>query len=94
MDAQMVPIGTPSNILIPPNANKDSKYRLGKFAAWLATEGHAWHAVDLAVYRDHLLGAGYAPSTVAAHLSTIRSRYAAIIRDRHGPVAQVAMISG
>jgi len=82
MDTQIMPIDTPLGLIVPPDADKDGRYRLGKLADWLATTGVAWHAVDLAVYRDHLLGTDYAPSTVAAHLSTIRSRYADIIRDR------------
>jgi len=82
MNTQIVPIGTPENIIMPPNPGKDSKYRLGKFATWLSTGGTTWYAVDLSVYRDHLLAKGYAASTISAHLSTIRSRYADIIRDR------------
>jgi integrase len=39
-----------------------------------------WHKPDLAVYRDHLLNT-YAPSTVQAHLSTIRGRYREILQD-------------
>ena len=62
MDDQLVPASAQDDIIVPHNADKDSKYRLGKFATWLATEGSAWHAVDLAVYCDHLLGAGYSPS--------------------------------
>jgi site-specific recombinase XerD len=80
---QIVPAGTPTSIIVPPDADKDSKYRLNKFAAWLASSGTAWYAVDLAVYRNHLLATGYAPSTVSAHLSTVRARYAAILRDRN-----------
>jgi len=67
--------------LVPPDGDKHTRYRLGKFADWLESEGLQWHRVDLTAYRDHLLADGYAPSTVAAHLSTVRSRYQEILRD-------------
>ncbi len=82
MPSQLVPTSSPTDILLPSNPGKDTKYRLGKFAAWLASSHTTWHAADLAVYRDHMLAQGYAASTVSAHLSTVRARYAALIRDR------------
>ena len=44
------------------------------------TNGLQWHQPDLARYRDETLDT-YAPSTVSAHLSTIRARYRETIRD-------------
>jgi hypothetical protein len=67
-------------LLIPPNAGKDARYRLGKFATWLTKTGRQWYEPDLAGYRDELLDV-YAPSTISAHLSTIRARYQEILRD-------------
>lgn len=61
-------------------ADKHTRYRLGKFATWLATRGQPWYNPDLAAYRDHLL-AKLAPRTVQAHLSTIRSCYTRLIKD-------------
>lgn len=58
--------------------NKDERHRLSQFAAWV----EHWAQPDLAAYRDDLLEKGYAPATVAAHLSTIRSRYQAIMGER------------
>ena len=73
--------------LIPTDADKDSRYRLGLFDRWMQAEKRPWHALDLAAYRDHLLEGGSAqgqplsPRTVVVHLSTIRARYAAILRQ-------------
>lgn len=66
--------------LLPDNAGKDDRYRLGRFAAWLDKTGRDPLAPDLAAYRDAMQGK-YAPATVGAHLSTIRGRYRAILRD-------------
>jgi site-specific recombinase XerD len=66
--------------LIPSDANKDVRHRLGKFSRWLAARGRRWHGPDLAAYRDYL-SSTYAPSTVQAHLSTVRGRYREILQD-------------
>lgn len=55
--------------------------RLSMFGDWLDATGREWHNPDLAVYRDMMLSVGKAPSTVNAHLSTIRSRYADLLRN-------------
>ena len=94
MRGQIVPLPTGNARLIPDDAGKDARHRLGKFAAWMDGQGRAWHNPDLAAYRDHLAGR-YKPSTVAAHLSTIRGRYAVIVKDNatrealYGLAAQV-----
>ncbi len=72
----------PSAVIVPPDAVKDAKHRLSRYAAWLAAQAQPWHKPDLAAYRDHLDDAGYAGSTISAHLSTVRARYGAIARDR------------
>ena len=69
---------SPGAVLIPPDADKHSKYRLRKFTGWLGER--SWLSPDLAAYRDHLLE-NYAASTVSAHLSTIRGRYQSLLRD-------------
>lgn len=76
-------------ILIPQNADADTRYRLNKFARWMAEEGRTWHRPDLAVYRDYLLAGGgkanrpLEPVTVRAHLSTVRVRYQELL-DKGG----------
>ncbi len=75
----------PDAIILPTGLGKDAKdakHRLSRFAAWVADGGRGWHEPDLAAYRDDMLAAGLAPSSVSAHLSTIRERYRAIMRDR------------
>jgi site-specific recombinase XerD len=68
--------------LIPPDADKDGRHRLGLFSRWLNGAGRSWREPDLAVYRDHLLyERRLAPSSVSAHLATVRARYAALLRD-------------
>ena len=62
------------------DADKHTRYRLGKFHDWLEQTGDKWYQPDLVSYRAHLLD-NYAPTTARAHLSTIRARYDALIRD-------------
>ena len=81
MDIQITPYHDPVFILVPRDAVKDQRHRLVKFAGWMAADGRPWHMPDLEAYRDTLLPS-YAPRTVAAHLSTVRSRYADLVRDR------------
>jgi site-specific recombinase XerD len=79
----------PATVLIPPGAGKDQASRLRRFCQWLNQQGRAWHDdPDLARYRDYLLDqgrvrgdGGLAPSTVQAHLGTVRARYQALLAD-------------
>jgi len=80
----------PTDILIPEGADKDQESRLRRFCRWLHQTGQAWHDdPDLARYRDYLLeegrlrgaGDGLAPSTVKAHVSTVRARYDELMTD-------------
>jgi site-specific recombinase XerD len=68
------------SILIPANASKDDKSRIGMFTAWLKTTGQVWTTPDLAAYRDALL-ITKSPASTSAHLSTIRSAYRRVLRD-------------
>lgn len=61
-------------LLVSANADKDTRYRIGKFVNWLTTTGGRWDDPDLPAYRDCLL-ASHSSATVAAHLSTIRAAY-------------------
>lgn len=74
--------------------DKDTVHRLGRYEDWMNDAGRAWWQVDLASYRDFLLrvggndGNGLAPVSVVAHLSTIRARYALLLRN---PIYKAAM---
>lgn len=78
MDIRIVPV---TSFMVPAGADKHTRSRLGKFQAWMAAQGRPWHDPDLATYRDAMLAGDKAPATVAAHLSTIRGRYKALLRD-------------
>lgn len=77
-------------VLVPDGATGDVLHRLGKYAAYLDTTGAAWHEVNLAAYRDHLLAEGLTPSSVSAHLSTVRGRLRRLLRE---PATRDAIIS-
>ncbi|MBU0495988.1 MAG: site-specific integrase [Chloroflexi bacterium] len=89
MNSPPVPAGAPVD-LVPPAADKDARYRLGRFSAWLQATARPWYTPDLAAYRDHLLAHGrqdggpLAPATVSAHLATVRARLRELQRDRDG----------
>lgn len=68
------------SILLPVNANKDTKSRVRMFSTWLTTTGRKWYAPDLVAYRDHLRQTKNAAST-SAHLSSIRAAYQRVMRD-------------
>ena len=80
MDIELAHHNDIRSFLIPEDANKDSRYRLGKFADWLSSTGKPWYEPNLADYRDQVLK-GYAPATASAHLSTIRARFRTILHD-------------
>jgi site-specific recombinase XerD len=69
------------SILIPAEADKDIRSRVGMFADWLTQAGGAWHSPALAEYRDRLLADGKSAATVSAHLSSIRAAYQRVMRD-------------
>lgn len=57
-------------VIVPADADKHARSRLGQFARWMDGQALPWHSPDLAAYRDAMLADGKAPSTVSAHLST------------------------
>jgi len=77
----------PHDVLVT-DTNKDAHSRLTLFADWLQDTGRKWTAPDLEDYRDFLL-ADYrnkydrplSPASVSSHLSTVRGRYHALLRD-------------
>lgn len=68
-------------ILPSQPTDKNTVSRLRQFADWLDETGQTWSDPDLAAYRDHLL-TRLSPSSVAAHLSSIRGRYRTLLRNR------------
>jgi site-specific recombinase XerD len=82
MSAKIIPLeADPAAFLIPDDADKHARYRLGAFADWLKERGRPWHEPDLRAYRDAMLAQDYAPATISAHLSTVRARYRRLLRD-------------
>lgn len=67
--------------IVPEDADKFHRYRLGKFAAWLEDSGRSWHDPSLADFRDYLQREGYAASTVRGFLGTVRGRYRRLLTD-------------
>jgi len=70
-----------TSVLMPEDADKHTRYRIGKFTDWLDERGNSWLEPDLTAYRDDLLAQDYAPATVSAHLSTVRGQYERLLRD-------------
>jgi integrase len=85
MSNQIVPLSL--NELIPASADKHTRYRMGKFASWMATQGRPWHKPDLAAWRDYLLangqedGSPMQPRSVSALLGTVRAHYDRLLRS-------------
>ncbi len=73
--------GDPHKLLMPDNPNKDTKHRVNRYLVWLKATGRAWVDADLASHRDYLRAEGISSVSIIAHLSTIRARYATILRD-------------
>lgn len=61
---------------------KDTRSRLKRYVAYLDQYNLVWWKPDLKAYRNHLRSGRLAESSIAAHLSTIRGRYRAVIRQR------------
>jgi integrase len=68
--------------------NKDAASRLALFVQWLTASGQDWRAPDLRAYANYLMtdyrgrnSKPLSPASAAAHLSTIRGRYAALLKD-------------
>ena len=69
------------SLLLPANADKDTRSRVSAFATWLTSTKRPWHDPDLAAYRDHLHAKGYHAATMSTHLSTIRAAYQRLLRN-------------
>lgn len=75
-------------VLITDALEKDEHHRLTTFVRWLDAQGKLWLQPNLSQYRDYLLttykgrdGKPLAARSVRAHLSSIRGRYKALLRD-------------
>jgi hypothetical protein len=68
-------------LLLPANADKDTRSRMVAFVAWLIENRRVWHEPDLVAYRDHLMTKGYHTTTVSAHLSSLRAAYQRLLRN-------------
>lgn len=69
-----------ATMLTSPGVDKNTHSRLRQFAVWLEAGAKQWITPDLAAYRDHLLyERGLQPTSVDAHLGTIRAHYRHVI---------------
>ena len=75
-------------MLISADVEKDEKYRLTLYTAWVDQHAELWSNLDLEAYRDYLLteykgrdGRHLSPASVRAHLSTIRGQYKTLLRS-------------
>ena len=95
----LVQLQADNTVLFPSEADKNTVSRLRRFIDWMDYHSRPWWEPDLAAYRDFLLrvggndGIGLAPSSVQAHLATIRGRYQYILRDRRFQI-QLMKIAG
>lgn len=75
-------------VLVSDVQQKDELHRLVTYARWLDEQRRVWLQPNLVRYRDYLLnayegrdGKPLSHRSVKAHLSTIRARYRALLRD-------------
>lgn len=62
--------------------NKDARHRIGLFIDWMYERRGVWLRPDLTAYRDFLLHErSLSAASTAAHLSTVRGRYQALLGD-------------
>ncbi len=79
---------------LPPHSdNKNIVSQVARYNRWLAETGQALYLPDLTTYRDHLLKT-LAPSSVRAHLSSIRHSYKLLIESLAHRTALVAYLEG
>ncbi|MBN2148277.1 MAG: site-specific integrase [Anaerolineales bacterium] len=65
------------------HAQKDRRQRLGFFVEWREQTGYPWNAASiLEAYERRLLAEGkLKPSSIRAHLATVRGRYRELLED-------------
>lgn len=84
-----------NRILVPDrtddftSTNRNHRHRLSQFADWLDNTGRQWDQVDHRVMKEYVefleLVKSLAPSSILAHLSTIRARYDEIVQESNMP---------
>lgn len=84
MEQSLVVAPHSNTILIPPNGNKDALSRARLYVAYLDQNNLHWYRPDLAKYAAFLKERGLVPSSIEAHLSSIRRQYRRVIKDRDG----------
>lgn len=67
------------------------RQRIKRFLNWA---DDTWIKPDLAEYRDWLLEEGLAPSSVSAHLSTIRGAYTRLLKDPNFHMGIMDLVPG
>lgn len=80
MDVTLVKATNTRAMFIPADAGGVQRQRLARFMDWLEAQQGSLYAPDLAAWRDTLLNE-VAPSSARAYLATVRSRYAALLRE-------------
>ncbi len=77
---------------LPPHSdNKNILSQVTRYNRWLAETGQGIYLPDLTTYRDHLLTT-LAPSSVRAHLSSIRRSYKLLIESLEHRATLVAYL--
>jgi len=77
---------------LPPHShNKNIVSQVARYNRWLVETGQALYLPDLTAYRDHLLTM-LAPSSVRAHLSSIRRSYKLLVESLAHRTALVAYL--
>lgn len=77
---------------LPPHSdNKNIMSHVARYNRWLVETGQALYLPDLTTYRDHLLRT-LAPSSVRAHLSSIRRSYKLLVESLEHRAALVAYL--
>ncbi len=71
-----------NSVLAIETGSKDHRSRVNLYIEWLDTMGLHWSQPALAEYAQHM-SKTYSPSSIQAHLSTIRSRYRELLDDPH-----------
>lgn len=77
-----ITLSTDVTPIVSGDASGNTKSRLKLFAKWLSARKGKWWKPELDVYRDYLFERNLEPTSVSAHLSTIRARYVELLRDR------------
>ena len=81
MNNELITRDNKTALRIGQTTNKDIGSRLRIYRRWMDGEKIRWFQPDLLTYRDKLFERGMAPTSVAAHLSTIRGAYRRMLRS-------------